>query len=155
MALERKLIKRKDVVIGEKSLKKTDIIMIKKYKNHLIKSSSKRFRFTSILILLTSIFAVFFTACERNDMYNFAKNGKEKIYYAAGLNGTLFKTDDITSGTWENLTNTTLPFSSIITVSSKLVVSGGSYPPSNSGFIKSSNDGSIWIDHIAPGSHIS
>lgn len=126
--------------------------MIKKYKNHLIKSSSKNFKFTAILILLTCISAVSFTACERNDMFSFAKKGKEKIYYAAGLNGTLFKTDDITSGIWENLTNTTLPFSSIITVSSKLVVSGGSYPPSNSGFIKSSNDGSTWIDHITPGS---
>lgn len=138
--------------LDENSRGKTDIIMKKKYKNYLSKSSSKRFGFTSILILLTSIFTVFFTACERNDMYSFAKNEKEKTYYAAGLNGTLFKTDDITSGIWENLTNTTLPFSSIISVSSKLVVSGGSYPPSNSGFIKSSNDGSIWIDNITPGS---
>lgn len=122
--------------------------MIKKNQKHFIKSSSKGFNFK---ILLLFAFAVSFAACERNDMYSFAKNKGETIYYAAGLNGTLFKTDDITSGTWENLTNTTLPFSCIITVSSKLVVSGGSYPPSNSGFIKSSNDGSNWIEQITPG----
>jgi len=98
-------------------------------------------------IIFIILLIILFVACDRNDLFKISQKtagGQLINYIAAGTSGQIWMTDTLTDGNWVDVSVDALNNSDLIFGNSKLVISGGSFPPADNGFIKTSGDGLVW-----------